>query len=74
MYTVYSQVNCMPCKMTKRFLDEHNIKYKEFSISDPKYLEEAKATGFTQLPIVVAPDGTVIASGFSPDKLKLISL
>lgn len=33
-----------------------------------RYLEQAKATGYTSMPIVVL-NGEVVASGFQPDKL-----
>lgn len=66
---VYSKDNCAQCRMTKLHLTNIGISYTERNTdTNQDYLAEAKATGYTSMPIVVL-DGKVIASGFQPDKL-----
>ncbi|WP_057766694.1 glutaredoxin-like protein NrdH [Companilactobacillus tucceti] len=67
---VYSKNNCMQCKMTKRFLKEHNVNFEERNINqDPKYLDFLKQQGFKSVPIVMQ-DNTDPIVGFRPDSLK----
>ena len=49
------------------------IPYEEFDIttSEESYAE-AKATGFTAMPIIILENGDVI-SGFQPDKLEALA-
>jgi len=69
MLTIYSKDNCMACKMTKLHLTNLGISYTERNTdTNERYLEHAKATGYTSMPIVML-DGRVIASGFQPDRL-----
>ena len=66
---IYTKDNCAQCKMTKLHLTNLGISYTERNVTEnERYLEQAKATGFTSMPIVVV-DGRVIASGFQPDRL-----
>lgn len=70
MLTLYTKNGCPQCSMTKLVLNESGIFPEERNVdSGPAYLEEAKATGFKSMPILVH-NGTVIASGFQPDKLE----
>lgn len=69
MVKVYSKDNCMQCKMTKRWLKEHNIDFEEANVSsDENAMAEARATGYTSMPIVMQGD-VVLASGFQPTNL-----
>lgn len=69
MITIYSKDNCQSCRMTKLHLTNLGISYTERNTdTNVDYLAEAKATGYTSMPIVVL-DGKVIASGFQPDRL-----
>lgn len=66
---VYTTNGCMACNFTKLHLQNLGISYTERNTdTNERYLEQAKATGYTSMPIVVV-DGRVIASGFQPDKL-----
>lgn len=66
---VYTTNNCMACKMTKLHLTNLGIPYTERNVTDSeRIMEQAKATGYTSMPIVVV-NGRVIASGFQPDRL-----
>ena len=70
---IYTKNNCAQCKMTKLHLANLGITdYTERNTdTNERYLEQAKATGFTSMPIVVV-DGRVIASGFQPDRLNAL--
>lgn len=69
MVKVYSKNNCMQCKMTKRWLEEHNIDFEEANVSlDESAMAEARATGYTSMPIVMKGD-QVLCSGFQPSNL-----
>lgn len=69
MVTVFSKNNCIQCKMTKKFLTEHHIKFVEHNIDEqPEYIQGLKAEGFMATPVVKLPDGNSF-SGFRPDRL-----
>ncbi|SMS13675.1 redoxin NrdH [Levilactobacillus zymae] len=71
--TIYSKNNCMQCKMTKRFLTEHNVAFEERNISqNPEYVTYLKAQGFQSLPVVEAT-GHKAFLGFRPDQLQQIA-
>ena len=71
---IYTKNNCAQCKMTKLHLKNLDIGYTERNVeTNERYMEQAKATGYTSMPIVVV-DGRVIASGFQPDKLNELAL
>ena len=67
---VYSKNNCMQCKMTKRFLKEHNVPFEERNINqEPQYLDALKQQGFQSVPVVMNSNMDPIV-GFRPDSLK----
>ncbi len=67
---VYSKNNCMQCKMTKRYLLEHNVKFEERNINQqPQYLDFLKQQGYQSVPVVMPADSDPIV-GFRPDSLK----
>lgn len=69
MVTVISAPNCFPCKFTKVRLDKRGIEYEERNIADdPEALELAKSLGYSQSPVVIAPDGSHW-SGLDPDRI-----
>ena len=71
--TVYSKNNCMHCKMTKRFLSEHNVEFEERNINQhPEYVSYLKDKGFQAVPVVEAP-GVPAFYGFRPDQLTQIA-
>lgn len=70
---VYTTNNCQACRMTKLHLTNLGIAYTELNVMENEsYMEHAKATGYTSMPIVLV-DGRVVASGFQPDKLNELS-
>ncbi|HIW72374.1 MAG TPA: glutaredoxin-like protein NrdH [Candidatus Levilactobacillus faecigallinarum] len=71
--TIYSKNNCMQCKMTKRFLTEHNVDFEERNINqNPEYVTYLKEQGFQSLPVVEAA-GHKAFFGFRPDQLQQIA-
>ncbi|USS84927.1 glutaredoxin-like protein NrdH [Fructilactobacillus ixorae] len=68
--TVYTKDNCIQCKMTKRFLTEHNVDFTEQNTSEnPDLIPYLKAQGFQAVPVV---ESEIIDSfgGFRPDQLQ----
>lgn len=70
MVTVFSKNDCIQCKMTKKFLEQHNVAFVEHNIDEqPEFVDELKANGFMATPVVQLPDGNAF-SGFRPDMLR----
>lgn len=69
MITVYSKHNCMQCKMTKKFLEQHGAAFQEINIDKhPEKVDYVKSLGFTAAPVIETDQ--VVFSGFQPAKLK----
>lgn len=72
--TVFSKNNCVQCKMTKRFLTEHNVNFVEHNIDEqPEYIDRLKQEGFMATPVVKLGNGQSF-SGFRPDVLKQLAI
>ena len=68
--TIYTKNDCVQCKMTKRFLKEHNINFEEKNInSDPDAISYLKSLGYKSVPVVFPKDQNPIV-GFRPDQLR----
>ena len=66
---IYTKNKCQACMITKLHLANMGIPYTEKNVdTNEKFMTEAKATGYSSMPIVVK-DGVVIASRFQPDRL-----
>lgn len=66
---VWSTPSCVQCMMTKKELDRLGIKYESYDLTEhPDKLEEFKAKGLLQAPIVETD--IKIWSGFRIDKIK----
>ena len=73
MVTVFSKNNCIQCKMTKRFLEQHKISFIEHNIDEqPEYISQRKSEGFMATPVVKLPNGQAF-SGFRPDQLNQLA-
>ncbi|MGT2934777.1 glutaredoxin-like protein NrdH [Streptococcus castoreus] len=71
MITVYSKNNCMQCKMTKKFLEQHRANFQEINIDEhPEKIDYVKSLGFTSAPVIETDN--LVFSGFQPAKLKEI--
>lgn len=69
---VFTKENCMPCKATKRWLNEHGFKFNELSI--PEYADILRESGHLSAPVVsiIFEDGQeeTFSGGFNPTRLK----
>ncbi|HFR3537516.1 glutaredoxin-like protein NrdH [Streptococcus iners] len=71
MVTIYSKNNCVQCKMSKKFLDEHNVAYKEINLDEqPEFIGHVKSLGFSAAPVIETENE--VFSGFQPTKLKAL--
>ena len=72
MITVYSKHNCVQCEMTKEFLKQNNVKFKEVNVfENEKALELIKLHDFQRLPVVTRNNSFDFAfSGFQIDLLE----
>ncbi|MDK8237440.1 glutaredoxin domain-containing protein [Actinomyces urogenitalis] len=69
---IYAAPDCPGCRMTKQALERQGVPIEVVDLSkNPDILERLKAQGFSQAPVVVAPDGQT-HSGFRPDRIKAI--
>jgi len=69
---VYTNSSCPYCTRVKKFLKEHNIKFKEINISVyPQAAKELKSkTGQTGVPVVLTGSHKIV--GFDENKLRNI--
>lgn len=68
--TVFSRKGCMKCMMTKRFLNEHNLDFKEVDVDeDEAAMARLRKLGAKSLP-VVEDSNKVVCSGFDQEKMK----
>lgn len=66
---VWSTPNCVQCMQTKKQFDKLGIKYESLDLTEhPDKLEEFKARGLLQAPIVETD--IKVWSGFRLDKIK----
>ena len=73
MITVYTKNNCMPCKMTKRKLQELGVNYKEINVDENlEALEFLMECGLRSLPVVFNNDEPVVIGGYAPNILETI--
>ncbi|MBF0582513.1 MULTISPECIES: glutaredoxin domain-containing protein [Corynebacterium] len=66
MFIVYSRPGCQACKTTVRVLEKKHLQFEVRDVEER--LEEFRAQGLQQLPVVVSPTGETFA-GFRPDRL-----
>ena len=74
--TVYTKHGCGPCLITKKFLTEHDIPFKEINVSEqPSGLVELQERGIKSVPLVVVDGNWDDAfGGFQPDRLERLVL
>lgn len=72
MIKVYVKNGCPRCRMTERWLNEHNIKFQELNTSEHSdYRQQVIDLGYQSLPVVVLPNGDNW-NGFDVNKLNNI--
>lgn len=70
MIKVYTKNDCMACKMSKKWLKNNGVDFKEFNVDeDLEAFNELVAMNLRTLPVVFK-DGELIAMGFQPQNLK----
>jgi len=70
--TVYTKPGCVQCDATFRALDRVGVDYAVVDlVADPAALEQVRALGYLQAPVVVA--GQDHWSGFRPDRIAEIA-
>lgn len=69
-FQIYTLPRCVQCDATKREIKKRGGTYDEIDLTqNEEALEEFKAEGIAQAPIVIGPDGTKW-TGFRPDLIK----
>jgi glutaredoxin-like protein NrdH len=70
--TVYTKPACVQCTATKRKLDELGVEYETIDLLTTEgALEEVKALGFQQAPIVITDSDSW--SGYQPERLSTLA-
>ncbi|WP_125767266.1 glutaredoxin-like protein NrdH [Lapidilactobacillus wuchangensis] len=68
---VYTRNGCMQCRMTKRYLDEHHVDFKEINISEsPASADYLREKGFSSVPLVFSEKSEQPIAGFRPAELE----
>lgn len=69
MINIYVKPGCIQCKMTIRYLNEHNLKFQVHDISqDAPTKQHVLALNYQATPVVETPSKNL--SGFRPNELK----
>lgn len=73
MITIYTKNNCMQCKMSKKWLTEHNVPFTEINIEEhPEFVSHIKDDlGFSAAPVVEKENGDAFY-GFNINELRLL--
>lgn len=71
MITVYTKENCQQCRMVKKFLKDHNVKFEEVDAGSVKGRAKVIDYGFRSLPLTVADEFEPFV-GLDMTKLKQI--
>lgn len=70
MITVFTKSNCMPCKMTKQWLKNNGVDFKEVNVEeDLEAFNKLVEMNLRTLPVVFK-DGALVCAGFQPHNLK----
>ncbi len=68
---LYTRDGCMQCKMTKRYLSEHQVDFQEINISEnPASAAYLREKGFASVPLVFRQDQDAPIVGFRPEALQ----
>ena len=70
MIKIYTKNNCVQCKQSKLWLQNHELNYKEINVEeDLDAYNYLMANNLRTLPVVFN-NGELIAMGFQPQNLK----
>lgn len=71
---VYSKSDCVQCRFTKMWLQEHAFDYETVDVEkDDESLDKISKAGYKALPVVEI-DGVMLWFGFRPEKLAEVLL
>lgn len=71
IFRIITTTPCIKCDATKRQFNKYGIPFESIDAADdPGAVDEARASGATSFPIVIAPDGSWW-SDFRIDKIKV---
>jgi glutaredoxin-like protein NrdH len=73
--TLYSKPSCMPCKLTKRVLDEGGVTYSEYDVTQFTGLQDViRELGYQGVPVVIVQmeDGADHWYGYEPNRLRAL--
>jgi len=66
--TIYTRNDCVQCHATKRAIESRGLEFDLVNLdTQPEAIEELRARGFRQLPVVIAD--ALSWSGFRPDMI-----
>ena len=69
--TVYTQLNCVQCRFTKRQLESEHISFREIDLNKhPEARERLREQGFQATPVVETSTDTW--AGYQPAKIKAL--
>lgn len=73
MITIYTKNNCMQCKMSKKWMTDHDVPFTEINIEEPpEYVSHIKDDlGFRAAPVVEQVNGKAFY-GFNINELRLL--
>lgn len=60
---------CPRCKMTKKWLKGHNVKFQDIDVESNNNADLVKKHGYTSAPVVEANNWKISFSGFRPASL-----
>lgn len=74
MIKVYTKPNCQQCNFTKIFIKDNEIEAEFIDVTkDEQALAEAKALGYSAMPVVYVNENTHWF-GFRPDDLEKLAV
>lgn len=72
---IFTKNGCPQCRMSKKVMNEHHIKYIEHNVSEhPEYIETVKNMGYRTLPVIKIKNTNEIWNGFRPDRINAIAM
>lgn len=70
--TVFTKPYCPQCDATKRQLTKLGVSFDTVDLSEnPSTLEQLRAAGFQQAPVVITPDSSW--TGYRPDLIRALA-
>ena len=70
MITIYTTKNCLPCKYSKKKLDDAGVEYKERKIENltENEMDTLRSFGFSQMPVIVNGEKNIYSGKNAADE------